>query len=63
MLDDALSELGPVQGLVLHSYHGWQYKMNVCQEKLSSIDLTQSIPRKGNCLDNAVMEVFLVLKI
>jgi putative transposase len=58
MLDDALDGLESGDGLVLHSDQGWQYQMAVYQEKLSSKGLTQSMSRKGNCLDNAVMENF-----
>ncbi|MFC0138663.1 IS3 family transposase, partial [Erwinia mallotivora] len=58
MLDDALEGLRSGDGLVLHSDQGWQYQMAVYQEKLSSKGLTQSMSRKGNCLDNAVMENF-----
>lgn len=59
MLDDALDGLSSGDGPVLHSDQGWQYQMAVYQEKLSSKGLTQSMSRKGNCLDNAVMENFL----
>lgn len=58
MLDDALGGLKSGDGLVLHSDQGWQYQMAVYQEKLSLKGLTQSMSRKGNCLDNAVMENF-----
>lgn len=59
MLDDALDGLGSGGSLVLHSDQGWQYQMAVYQEKLSSKELTQSMSRKCNCLDNAVIENFL----
>lgn len=58
MLDDALGRLKNGEGLVLHSDQGWQYQMAVYQEKLLSKGLTQSMSRKGNCLDSAVIENF-----
>ena len=41
---------------VLHSDQGWQYQMGLYQEALRKQGITQSMSRKGNCLDNAVME-------
>lgn len=44
--------------LILHSDQGWHYKMNHYQKKLESHHVIQSMSRKGNCLDNAVIENF-----
>ena len=41
---------------LLHSDQGWQYQMGFYQEALKKQGITQSMSRKGNCLDNAVME-------
>jgi putative transposase len=41
---------------VLHSDQGWQYQMGIYQQALKVQGLSQSMSRKGNCLDNAVME-------
>jgi transposase InsO family protein len=41
---------------VLHSDQGWQYKMRIYQQALNAQGISQSMSRKGNCLDNAVME-------
>ena len=58
MLDKAL-ELNPdLSGLVFHSDQGWQYQQRMWIEKLESRCITQSMSRKGNCLDNSKMETF-----
>ncbi|MEN9864110.1 MAG: hypothetical protein RLZZ601_1874, partial [Pseudomonadota bacterium] len=41
---------------MLHSDQGWQYQMGFYQQALKAQGITQSMSRKGNCLDNAVME-------
>ncbi|WP_265165389.1 IS3 family transposase [Salinimicrobium tongyeongense] len=46
------------QGLILHSDQGWQYQMKQYQKTLQKKNITQSMSRKGNCLDNAVAENF-----
>ncbi len=58
MLHDAFSKLGPEDTPLLHSDQGWQYRMAGYQAKLKEQGMTQSMSRKGNCLDNAVMENF-----
>lgn len=48
---------------ILHSDQGWQYRMQSYQKKLKKNKITQSMSRKGNCLDNAIIENFFgVLK-
>ena len=44
--------------LILHSDQGWQYQMKRYQMLLKEKGLVQSMSRKGNCLDNAVIENF-----
>jgi putative transposase len=61
MLDEALATLQPGDAPVLHSDQGWQYQMASYQARLSSRDVKQSMSRKGNCLDNAVVEHFFGL--
>lgn len=58
MLDQAMSRLGERDNPVLHSDQGWQYQMKHYQNVLQSNGVVQSMSRKGNCLDNAVMEGF-----
>jgi transposase InsO family protein len=56
MLQSAFKQLGPKDQPMLHSDQGWQYQMGVYQKALKKQGITQSMSRKGNCLDNAVME-------
>lgn len=63
MLDMAIGRLSPEQRPMVHSDQGWQYQMPNFRQKLKDWGLPQSMSRKGNCLDNAVMENFFgVLK-
>lgn len=43
---------------ILHSDQGWQYQMKEFQRQLKEHHIIQSMSRKGNCLDNSVMENF-----
>lgn len=45
----------------LHSDQGWQYQHKTYQEALEKHGIKQSMSRKGNCLDNSVMENFFGL--
>jgi transposase InsO family protein len=56
MLKSAFKRLKNDDRPVLHSDQGWQYQMASYQEALSKQGIAQSMSRKGNCLDNAVME-------
>ena len=58
MLKQALAKLSASQAPILHSDQGWQYQMPAYQHQLAERGLTQSMSRKGNCLDNAAMESF-----
>jgi putative transposase len=58
MLDGALKKLNSNAELILHSDQGWQYQMKIYQAKLKQQGIRQSMSRKGNCLDNAVIENF-----
>jgi putative transposase len=58
MLDKALSTLKTNEKPLLHSDQGWHYQMAVYQHQLQENGIEQSMSRKGNCLDNAVMENF-----
>ena len=48
-------------GLILHSDQGWQYQHKQYQRMLCEKGIRQSMSRKGNCLDSAVMENFFGL--
>lgn len=59
MLDKAIGKLDTdSSGLILHSDQGWQYQMVQYQKKLKQNGIIQSMSRKGNCLDNAIIENF-----
>ncbi|TWT27587.1 IS3 family transposase [Planomicrobium sp. CPCC 101110] len=58
MLEQAFERLDSETELVLHSDLGWQYQMAKYQKALANRNITQSMSRKGNCLDNAVIENF-----
>jgi hypothetical protein len=44
--------------LLIHSDQGWHYQMGKYQQALKERGITQSMSRKGNCYDNAVIESF-----
>ncbi|SDY92494.1 IS3 family transposase, partial [Bacillus sp. 166amftsu] len=46
---------------ILHSDQGWHYQMKKYQQALKKYKVIQSMSRKGNCLDNAVIENFFGL--
>ena len=58
MLITALSRLESNETPILHSDQGWQYRMPAWQRLLEKRNITQSMSRKGNCLDNAAIESF-----
>ncbi len=58
MLQIALDKFDDLSGLIMHSDQGWQYRMREYQEMLKKRKIVQSMSRKGNCLDNAIMESF-----
>ena len=61
MLDKAFEKLPDNSGLIFHSDQGWQYQNARYQKRLSDKGIRQSMSRKGNCLDNAVIENFFGL--
>ena len=61
MLDKAFVTIPDGTDLILHSDQGWQYQHKQYQRMLRKKGIRQSMSRKGNCLDNAVMENFFGL--
>ena len=57
----AFENLPDGTNLILHSDQGWQYQHMHYQGLLKNKGVSQSMSRKGNCLDNAVMENFFGL--
>jgi putative transposase len=63
MLKQAFEQIPDGSNLILHSDQGWHYQHKHYQDSLKSKGIRQSMSRKGNCLDNAVIENFFgVLK-
>ena len=61
MLDKAFAKIPDGTNLILHSDQGWQYQHRQYQRMLREKGIRQSMSRKGNCLDNAVIENFFGL--
>lgn len=61
MLDRAFEKIPDNINLILHSDQGWQYQMKKYQHRLKEKGIIQSMSRKGNCLDNSIMENFFGL--
>jgi transposase InsO family protein len=57
-LDMAIGRRRPGRGLVHHSDRGCQYTSAEYRAQLSTLGVTVSMSRKGNCWDNAVAESF-----
>ncbi|QTD39293.1 IS3 family transposase [Polaribacter batillariae] len=58
MLKKSFKKVPNHTNLILHSDQGWQYQMKQYRRLLKEKGITQSMSRKGNCLDNAVIESF-----
>jgi transposase InsO family protein len=58
MVGGALGKLRPGDRPILHSDQGWQYRHSRYRRVLELNGITQSMSRKGNCLDNACAENF-----
>ena len=58
MVNSAIRKVKPQEGLVLHSDQGWHYQHMQYQLALKRNGIIQSMSRKGNCLDNAMIENF-----
>jgi transposase InsO family protein len=58
MISEAFSKYNNLEGLIFHSDQGWQYQMKQYSSWLSERKIKQSFSRKGNCMDNSLMENF-----
>ena len=58
MLKKSFKKIPNKTNLILHSDQGWQYQMKQYQQLLKQKGIKQSMSRKGNCLDNAIIENF-----
>ncbi len=58
MLDGLFEKLPSDATPLFHSDQGWQYQHAEYQRLLAEHNITQSMSRKGNCMDNGAMENF-----
>ena len=58
MMHSVKRKIKNTDGVMLHSDQGWHYQHMQYQQILKKYGMVQSMSRKGNCLDNAVMENF-----
>jgi transposase InsO family protein len=58
MLKMSFKKISNHKNLILHSDQGWQYQMKQYRRLLQDKGIIQSMSRRGNCLDNAVIESF-----
>ena len=58
MINGTISVIGSNTNAILHSDQGFHYQHKDYQKLLKDNGIQQSMSRKGNCLDNAVMENF-----
>lgn len=58
MLNDLFEKLPADATPIFHSDQGWQYQHAEYQRLLTEHNITQSMSRKGNCMDNGAMENF-----
>ena len=56
LLDRLLERMPEGAKPVLHSDMGWQYQHKKWTRRLKKAEITQSMSRKGNCLDNGATE-------
>ena len=61
MLDKAFAKHKDLRGLILHTDQGWQYQHAHYQNALIEHGIIQSMSRKGNSMDNGLMENFFGL--
>ena len=58
MLTSLFAKLPDTARPIFHSDQGWQYQHAEFQRLLAEHNITQSMSRKGNCMDNGAMENF-----
>lgn len=57
-LDQALSSQNVAPGLIVHTDQGHLYRHASWRDRLTAVGAIQSMSRRGNCYDNAVIENF-----
>ena len=59
MINKAFKQFDDLEGLIFHFDQGWQYQMEDYKKQLKGRKIIQLFSRKGNCIDNSLMENFL----
>lgn len=57
-IEDLINNLPNGHNPILHSDQGWQFQHKQTVRLLKENNITQSMSRKGNCYDNAIIETF-----
>lgn len=60
-IDELLQKLPDNAHPIIHSDQGWQYQHESYQQRLKNKGIKQSMSRKGNSMDNGMMENFFGL--
>ena len=58
ILEKAKRKKNNDDNIILHSDQGWHYQHATYRKIVAEMGMKQSMSRKGNCLDNAMMENF-----
>ena len=58
MLDKAFKDNSNINNLIFYSDQGWQYQHSFYTKRLEEKNIIKSMSRKGNSLDNVLMENF-----
>ena len=58
MINKAFDENNNLEGLIFHSNQGWQYQHQSYQQTLKNKGIKQSMSKKGNSMDNGMIENF-----
>jgi len=61
MVEQAFAKIPDETNLFLHSDQGWQYQHKTYRKMLEQKGVRLSMSRKGNCLDNVVIESFFAI--
>lgn len=61
MLDLAYKAHPALNGIIFHTDQGWQYQHSTFQKWLTDHGIEQSMSRKGNSLDDGLMEGFFCI--
>ncbi len=58
MLEQVERPIAKDKPVIMQSDQGWHYQMKLYQDTLHKKNIVPSMSRKGNCLDNAIIENF-----